>query len=129
MRDYLLRRYHARMAAAKAFLGGKCVKCDATENLHLDHIDPKTKHKPLSKMWTNEVRFWEEVRKCQLLCEDHHIEKTYLDMGWKKAKGVHGAPGSHKYCKCSECSKAWAAYQRQRSVHTFGPVPEPASTR
>ena len=60
------------------FLGGECVKCDSTENLEVDHIDPKTKSFNLDAK--NIQRKWEileiELRKCQLLCKTCHKDKS-----------------------------------------------------
>ena len=48
--------------------------CGSWENLHCDHIDrlKKVSH----RIWTWSVKHRnEELRKCQVLCEYHHIEK------------------------------------------------------
>ncbi len=121
MRKYIGERYHRRRNEAKAKLGGKCAACGATENLEFDHVDHRSKTAEIAKVWTySNKKFWAEIKKCQLLCESCHREKTYRDLGWKKAKGVHGAPGSHRYCKCELCMKAWRDYQkahRKPSAH------------
>lgn len=36
MRDYMLRRYHARRAESYAILGGKCVVCGTSDDLQID---------------------------------------------------------------------------------------------
>lgn len=71
------------------FLGGKCVECGSTEDLHFDHIDPKTKVFTISRSLN---RRWEvlqvELEKCQLLCAPHHRDKTKRNVehagGWNK---------------------------------------------
>lgn len=77
MREYMQRRWKARRAAAIAFLGKRCRKCGVSYPLEFDHIDPKTKKHVISKFTSlNEVAFWEEIRKCQLLCTDCHQKKS-----------------------------------------------------
>lgn len=74
----------ARRAAALRFLGGSCALCDSVEELDFDHIDPSTKFKAVSQLLTSaEDVFWTEVRKCQLLCVDHHKAKTAVDRGYR----------------------------------------------
>ena len=114
MRDYILRRYHRRMAGARALLGGKCAKCGSLVSLELDHIDPNSKWDTISRIWSySEKRFLEELNKCQLLCEECHKSKTLQDLGQISAKGAHGTLSSRKYCGCSECVAAKTAYMRE----------------
>jgi len=71
---------------AKYFEGKSCVNCGSKNNLELDHIDPyeKVSH----RIWSwKEERFLEEVKKCQILCNPCHMEKSLKDMermGFKK---------------------------------------------
>jgi 5-methylcytosine-specific restriction endonuclease McrA len=112
MREYMLRRYHARMQEAITFLGGKC-KCGLTEGLQLDHIDPATKSFTIAKMWSlSKEKFWIEVRKCQLLCQECHSDKTRKDLGQQDARKTHGTLSSYRYCRCPECKAAQAEYMR-----------------
>lgn len=67
-------RAHTR-ARIIELLGGKCTKCGSTENLQFDHIDPTSKDFNISSN-LDSVRLWQELMKCQLLCEPHHREKT-----------------------------------------------------
>jgi len=77
MRGYVLSRYHKRRTEAIILLGGKCTHCGTQENLNFDHIDRDTKAFKVSKMWSlKEEVFWEEVAKCQILCESCHKIKT-----------------------------------------------------
>lgn len=77
MREYMLRRYHARRAESYEILGGVCVACGTNENLQIDHIDPALKTTEISKLWSiAKVRYLKELELCQLLCKPHHIEKT-----------------------------------------------------
>ena len=52
--------------------------CGCTENLELDHIDPRTKKFEVkSRLNCKRIKLYDEVDKCQFLCHDHHKEKTY----------------------------------------------------
>ncbi len=114
MRDYMLKHYRKRKKYALKKLGGKCVVCRTTKKLEFDHIDPETKEMIIAKMWSaSKIRFETELKKCQLLCKKHHNEKTMKELGKKLAKGNHGTISTYRYCKCSECRKAWAKYHRE----------------
>jgi hypothetical protein len=67
------------LAMARERLGGKCSHsgCEKTENLEFDHIVPGSKLRKISEAtnWSLE-HFLEEVDKCQLLCREHHQQKT-----------------------------------------------------
>ena|ERR1035441_2283542 len=67
-----------------ALLGGKCVRCQKTDSLQFDHIDPKTKVCNISAIMD---RSWDtilqEATKCQLLCEGCHRLKTREDIGYQ----------------------------------------------
>ena len=86
--NYSRERMRAYMAARRArirremveYLGGKCSWCEATEELHFDHKDPRTKLFDIaSGLDRPRGVLLVEVRKCQLLCEPHHREKTLDD--------------------------------------------------
>ncbi len=80
MNIYMKNRWAKRKAAAIEKLGGKCVRCEATENLEFDHIDPKTKVMTVARASSrSEEFFWAEVAKCQLLCMGHHLIKSGED--------------------------------------------------
>jgi hypothetical protein len=78
-REYQRKRRRERLALARERLGGRCVRCGATESLQFDHIDGSTKVANISEIanWKPE-RFLEEVDKCQLLCGPGgcHQDKT-----------------------------------------------------
>jgi hypothetical protein len=113
MKDYMLARYYKRMSEAKTKLGGKCFKCRSTDNLQLDHIDPKTKNFTVAKLWNSKKEVFDsEINKCQLLCQKCHEEKTLLDMGKASAKITHGTISSYRYCKCDKCKKAKSEYMK-----------------
>jgi hypothetical protein len=63
------------------YLKGKCVICAGKEELELDHIDRRTKKFPISRP-PSEKAFWEEIKKCQVLCKKcHRIKSTKENQG------------------------------------------------
>lgn len=61
------------------FLDGKsCVECGSDSNLEIDHVDPNAKVAHRVWSWAKERRD-RELRKCQILCHDCHVEKTKKD--------------------------------------------------
>jgi 5-methylcytosine-specific restriction endonuclease McrA len=114
MRKYMLRRYHERRRYAIKLLGGKCAKCGSRSKLEIDHIEPKKKSFSIGKLWSvSKKRFEAELRKCQLLCERHHSDKTLADKGQARARGMHGTLSSYRYCKCAKCRAANSEYGRE----------------
>jgi hypothetical protein len=108
-RNYQLARYHNRKRAAIQFLGGVCARCASTEHLEIDHIDPALKSFPISKLWSvSEERFYAELRKCQLLCKPHHIEKTRQEQSVDHGGGATGK----RNCKCAPCKRRKAEYMK-----------------
>lgn len=112
MAAYMKARYEQRRASAVAALGGHCARCPETDDLQFDHIDPSTKTMTIAKMWSaSETRFQAELRKCQLLCVPHHLEKTLAERGLNdvKAQGAHGTESAARYCgppRCEDCKRA-----------------------
>lgn len=112
--------YRLKMLEIFRYLGGHCVKCGSTEQLHVDHIDHLTKSFTISENWG---RSWEtlepELNKCQLLCKEHHLEKSKeegsLAKGWtNQPRQTHGTVWSYsKYrCRCSLCKDAKSQVRR-----------------
>lgn len=88
MNAYMKRRWVSRRASAVEYLGGVCARTDCliSDELEFDHIDPDTKFCSIARASSfSEKRFWEEVEKCQLLCVEHHKEKTKQDQAKEKA--------------------------------------------
>lgn len=109
-RSYQLARYRSLMQEARERLGSRCVICGTTENLEIDHIDPSTKlftfggKRPSREVWEA------ELTKCQLLCHDHHLEKTSLEQRIE----THGTWGPYKRgCRCEECIALVRKYYRE----------------
>jgi hypothetical protein len=120
-REYNKAWKQARRARLTEMLGGKCVRCGATEDLEFDHIDPSTKIfavcADLSKAWEILV---EEAAKCQLLCRSCHVAKGAGD----RPDLQHGTYYVYWYwnCRCELCraantakSAALLAKKRQRT--------------
>ena len=107
MKEYMFKRYHKRRLEAIKLLGGKCVKCESTKDLQFDHIDPTTKSFTIAKQSSiAEYKFWLEIKKCQLLCQECHTKKTLNDLNRVSAKTTHGTLSSYRYCKCNLCKAA-----------------------
>ena len=119
MKEYMLKRYHQRRAKAVELLGGRCQKCGALSSLEIDHIRPKSKTFDLGRLWSiAENKYLKELKKCQLLCDECHNNKSIIDHGHKKAKGTHGTISAYRYCKCDLCRQAkrdW--YQTYKNEH------------
>ena len=107
-RDYNKAWKAARRKRLIEMLGGKCVRCGATEDLEFDHIDPSTKNfdiaAMLSRAWAALV---EEAAKCQLLCKPCHVSKGAED----RPPLRHGTYYVYWYwnCRCELCRAANAA--------------------
>ena len=113
MADYMGRRYRERRANAIAKLGGQCVECGTTENLQIDHIDPATKSFDLGHLWSVSIeRYENELTKCQLLCEPHHIEKSRRERSVEHGGGLTGK----RNCRCELCAPLKRAYQRNNTA-------------
>lgn len=91
------------------FLEGKICTfpgCSSVINLEVDHID-RTK-KDSHRIWSwSEKKREEELKKCQILCEEHHKEKTKKDLGQGQKHGTHNSYVKYR-CRCVECKKAHA---------------------
>jgi hypothetical protein len=110
--QYMLKRYHERRAEAMRLLGGKCVMCGTIEKLEFDHIDASQKNFEVSKLWAiSYERFLEEIKKCQLLCKEHHIHKSRKEAEARRP-WRHGTFYAirNKKCKCSVCREFKQAY-------------------
>lgn len=115
MNEYLKKKYATVRAEVVSQLGGQCAKCGSAENLEIDHIDPKQKSFSVgAAMLHKRERLMKEIGKCQLLCEACHIDKTLVDKGFQKGKGLHGTAASYRYCteRCDSCKKANSEAQR-----------------
>jgi 5-methylcytosine-specific restriction endonuclease McrA len=123
-RDYNKVWKQARRARLIEMLGGKCVRCEATESLEFDHIDPSTKvfaiSAGLSRAWE---ALAEEASKCQLLCKPCHVAKGAED----RPELHHGTYYVYWYwnCRCDLCKAANA--RRSAAVRAQARPPSTAS--
>lgn len=109
MREYNKRRYWKLKAEAHERLGGKCAECGSTEGLELDHIDPSTKTVEVSRFCSmSRVRFLEELKLCQLLCNEHHKQKSIQEQSVEHGGGLSGK----KNCPCELCKARKSEYMR-----------------
>lgn len=110
MRDYMKRRYYKIRAEAYELLGGKCVKCGATEDLEIDHVDRNTKTVDVSRFNSmSRQKFMEELKLCQLLCHEHHKQKSAEEQSVGHGEGLTGK----RNCRCELCKPLKNAYARQ----------------
>lgn len=106
--------YEEIKAKMHALLGGKCVVCGSTEDLEIDHIRRRYKKQEVTSMFLmcTDAQILKELKKCQLLCHTHHMEKTIRERGQQLVKGkdVHGSISSYRYCRCPLCTKVHSEY-------------------
>lgn len=82
--------------------------------MELDHTDRAEKGFTIGHLWSVSLaRFWEEVKKCQILCSECHNKKTLKELGFEDAKNSHGTISSYRYCKCSLCKNAMKNYMKE----------------
>lgn len=90
------------------------MRCGATSQLQIDHIDRNLKKFTLSSKFTKSLIDLEsELVKCQILCQPCHSEKTREDLGCQSSQ-VHGTVACYNYrgCRCDSCKVAKSTYTR-----------------
>ncbi len=113
MHIYRRKRYKRIMREIIDFLGGNCIVCNSTEHLQIDHKNRLTKKFSISTgiEEVSSKELWREVKKCQLLCEKHHDEKTA-----KEFLSKHGTKGRYRSrrfpCRCELCKNAFNVWRR-----------------
>lgn len=123
MRQYQARWLRARRDAALAKLGGCCARCQATDRLEVDHIDPASKVS--HRMWSwSQARLDAELAKCQLLCVRCHRAKTRAELARPIPHGT--STGYRRGCRCDACTHGvMAARRKPRNglrVHGHGEI-------
>jgi hypothetical protein len=106
------RKYNREWVAkrrAEYFKGKVCAACESMKDLQLDHIDPAEKISHSIWSWSSSRREI-ELRKCQVLCERCHMEKT---MG-EKCSASHGDSLYRKGCRCEICKEGHNRSKRVR---------------
>ena len=84
--------------------GGQCVACGGTESLEIDHKDKHTKSFSIATIWSRAEHIRkEELKKCQVLCEDCHKIKSSEEATTIK----HGTINTYERhgCRCLECKE------------------------
>lgn len=112
-----MQRYWERRRYSIERLGGACVKCGATENLQLDHIDKFQKSFNITAFWSISLeKYDKELEKCQLLCKSCHKIKTDEEKDWGTlgyGPTHHGTASMYRTgCRCRECRLAYNAEAR-----------------
>lgn len=100
--------------------GGCCAVCGSEDRLEVDHVDPATKLMEPAAIWSRrqEVRD-EELAKCQVLCYDHHREKTNSDLTLLAGPDVHGTNRTYNNgCRCDDCK----AFKKIKNAKRFTPL-------
>lgn len=112
-----LERYRERRAYSIEKLGGKCVRCGSTKRLELDHINKEDKSFNITQHWSYSLEIYDkELAKCQLLCHDCHVKKSFeaKDWGGKYGATDHGSDSMYKRgCRCTPCKKAYNKAARE----------------
>lgn len=118
-KQHMANKYRARIKEARWWLGDKCWRCGATENLEFDHIDASKKSFGIGSGYARKD-FWNEVEKCQLLCSPCHRKKSIecgdIPSAISPNDGVHGT--GHMYnkgCRCGIC-KGWRRLSRRGDI-------------
>ena len=90
-RNYAKNYYAKKKRFLIDSLGGACVACGSTKNLHFDHVVPSCKSFSittfLDRPWADTL---EELKKCQLLCSSCHHLKTLKEGSYSK-RNNHGS--------------------------------------
>lgn len=103
-RKYDVDRYRSRRDDIVSRLGGRCVRCGSLERLQIDHIHPADKELDISSSIRRPLYvLYNEIEKCQLLCEICHREKTKVDIR-ERYPIRHGTiSGYDRGCRCGGC--------------------------
>jgi len=115
-REYFNNRRHSRRQQFIDLLGGKCERCGSKKNLHFDHKNPARKEFRIAdRLDAPESVLKKEVRKCRLLCDKCHREKTREKNEHGQPKGRHGTVHYYrnKGCRCDKCRKAMSEYNKK----------------
>lgn len=109
-REYMKKRYHQKRQELIDKLGGKCVRCSKTNDLHLDHINKKKKSIRMSDIHSvADAKVQKEIKNIQILCKDCHKDKTKEAWDFSTSKPKHGTYWMYRKhnCRCNKCAKAY----------------------
>lgn len=126
MQEYMKNRRMRRRQDLLDLRNNKCEKCGSSESLEFNHIDRSLKLFTLSgsgldKNWD---KILEELKKCELLCKEHHREytrKQYKEkeiLIWNQGKYgeyIHGTMRRYheENCRCDLCKLAKKKYRNK----------------
>lgn len=116
-REYFNNRRHMRRQKFLELLGGMCERCGSKKNLHFDHKNPARKEFRIAdRLDAPEKVLKKEVRKCRLLCEKCHRDKTLEKSEHGQNKSRHGTLHRYKHfkCRCKKCRQAMSEYNKKR---------------
>lgn len=109
-KEYQIRRYQERKAAAIAQLGGVCVECGSAEGLQFHHRDRGAKAFVITTRLATRAKaaLQAELAKCELLCGSCH--KAHHPRA-----GICGTDAEYSSgCRCAECKAAHSLDCRNR---------------
>lgn len=117
-KEYHRNYYHSkRRPELLALVGDSCKNCGKVDNLEFDHVEPELKSFSInSNMTASNEEVLEELKKCQLLCKDCHLQKTteeQLSRGYTHGT-LYGWMKVH--CKCHECLEARNLWYAERNA-------------
>ncbi len=108
MSDYMLKRYHNKMAHAKEQFGNICSLCGSSEQLEFHHINPLEKSFTIGSLWSlSDDKVQAELEKCQLLCGNCHRQRH-------ASSALCGT--AQRYwcgCRCKPCVAANSKYNKE----------------
>jgi len=117
---YFRDRRKKRRKHLRNLLGGKCIRCGSTKDLHFDHKNPKKKERRIADMIdAPEDVLMAEVNKCVLMCAKCHRDKTREKGEHGQPKRQHGTTWMYKRypgCRCQKCKDAMSAYNKNKRM-------------
>lgn len=117
--EYHRNRKRERRQRYVDLLGGECERCGSKTDLHFDHKNPAKKEFHISRMINApEDVVLKEVKKCRLLCNDCHREKTRENWEFGSDESEHGTLWRYKKykCRCDKCREAMSDYYHSRTA-------------
>ena len=120
MREYMKSRYNEQRRMFIAYLGGKCVRCGATDDLQFDHRDPAEKAFDVGHMrgMKQIPKVLKELDKCQLLCGTCHRNKSAQERSERQQDTFkHGTiyAWMKRKCACTICYAAKRLWHDKRN--------------
>jgi hypothetical protein len=115
--EYHKKRRKERKKMFLALLGNKCENCGSRNNLEFDHKDPSKKEFGVARNINSPDEFVKkEVKKCRLLCNKCHKEKTKKEWDFALPPAKHGSLWMYKEygCRCAKCKKTMSDYYHSK---------------